>query len=76
MADEFTKGALGERRRIATILKDPEAVGRAALAQHLALETYMSPGEAQRALAAAPRGNRNRKPGEGIRGFPYSIRHE
>lgn len=58
MADEYLKGALGERRRIATILNAPEAAGRMALAQHLALETHMSTGEAQRALSAAPRSRR------------------
>lgn len=61
MADENLRGALAERKRIASILNAPEAAGRTALAQHLALETYMSPNEALRALAAAPRGRRQPK---------------
>lgn len=54
--DDILKGALGERRRIASILNAPEATGRTALAMHLALQTGMTPVEAQRALEAAPVG--------------------
>ncbi|WP_321504051.1 S49 family peptidase [Breoghania sp.] len=48
------EGASAERERIKAILGSEEAQGRAALAQHFAFNTAMSPEDAKAALAAAP----------------------
>ena len=44
-----------ERQRIATIMRSPEAQGRRKLAEYFAYDTAMTPEQALKALAAAPK---------------------
>lgn len=56
ITDEYARGALAERKRIAAVLNHPAATGREALAKHLALGGSLTAADAIAALENAPRG--------------------
>lgn len=70
---DTTEAVTAERDRVAGILNCEEAEGRASLAQQLALTEGMSVENAQRILAAQPKGQPGKSWVEGMQGADVDV---